>query len=436
MRRSLFHTRRSLLIIAALAAGAVFVAVSSFVAFNDHKSTIADVYAFQIEYGDSPSKVAVAKDRTILKWFTAVDPQVSEDGRYVLLSNIARATEAATFYGMQKFPSSVYVYDVSTRKTAHASFQYTPAYGCLPQIAGDGHLYTAFPTLTRYQLPGLNHPTPVEIHEAPGQSLHFRVGGSMSPPCLIGHINNDLIGVVSNAAGWWMYRITPTGELRYVSHSEPFTPHAPPTDRECYSDLSPYHFAIANHTSTGDAGIALRYQNCEQNSAGRIDLINPTTGAVTHTDTSALGMPPSGGGSAFTLVVDDMWWGRDGHLYAIMGSWASDEGPLVVGQSLWRLNDRTWVSVDYRPFALLRQLTSDMKIAVMPKQATGGSIGDWVQFPGDDRGDLYVVNGHGTTHLMARHVNSIVVPQITNPQTGASLSGPSTAPSPPAWPNG
>jgi pimeloyl-ACP methyl ester carboxylesterase len=83
------------------------------------------------------------------------------------------------------------------------------------------------------------------------------------------------------------------------------------------------------------------------------------------TDSTALGGQYPGGNG-----VRDLWWGRDGQLYAIMSSWTCDHSrgdPQVVQTkpSLWRLDGSRWVLVDKGPVLAVRQLTGHLKAVVV-----------------------------------------------------------------------
>lgn len=79
--------------------------------------------------------------------------------------------------------------------------------------------------------------------------------------------------------------------------------------------------------------------------------------------------------------VRDLWWGRDGRLYATMSAWRClpDQGgtgspppPVqreaqreeVVPPSLWRLDGMTWTKVDAGPLLAVRRLTGHTRVVV------------------------------------------------------------------------
>src|SRR5690606_6231092 len=71
----------------------------------------------------------------------------------------------------------------------------------------------------------------------------------------------------------------------------------------------------------------------------------------------------AGLGSYDGNAVDDLWWGRDGSLYATLSSWSCSGGSrtTIVGKSLWRLDGTTWVSVGIEEIEAVRQLTAQMR---------------------------------------------------------------------------
>ena len=117
-------------------------------------------------------------------------------------------------------------------------------------------------------------------------------------------------------------------------------------------------------------------------------------------------------------AIDDLWWGRDGALYATMASWKC--GPewwngtvTLVPSSLWRLDGDVWVNVDAGPLAAVRQLTREIKAVQLPD----GTL--WTE-----------INGQGTQ--VASGVTWIATPP-GHPDPEVRPSGPPLPPVNPAF---
>ncbi|WP_344130099.1 hypothetical protein [Luedemannella flava] len=86
-----------------------------------------------------------------------------------------------------------------------------------------------------------------------------------------------------------------------------------------------------------------------------VHLLGPD-GTVEVTDTAAVGGTERDVGRS----VDDLWWGRDGRLYATMSSWRcvewSGNTMPIQPHGLWRLDGRRWVAVDGTESLAWRQL--------------------------------------------------------------------------------
>ncbi|GAA4461471.1 hypothetical protein [Phytohabitans houttuyneae] len=124
-------------------------------------------------------------------------------------------------------------------------------------------------------------------------------------------------------------------------------------------------------------------------------------GLVTVTDAKAAG----GDGRDAGRSVDDIWWGRDGRLYATMSSWRcvqspSSERESVGPHALWRLDGGAWVAVEGTASRAWRQLAAD-HLAVI-----------------ETDGALYSERGGQRTHL-ADKVVAIHAPPVAGPADSA-----------------
>ncbi|UWZ39524.1 hypothetical protein Drose_15575 [Dactylosporangium roseum] len=109
-----------------------------------------------------------------------------------------------------------------------------------------------------------------------------------------------------------------------------------------------------------------------------VAIVDPMTGTRTAlVDSQQLesGIFHAGYGPAGeAITVSDLWWGRDGNLYATIESasflpWAQDM-QTIFAKSLWRLDKERWVSVDAGPLLAIRQLSRSTKAIV----TAGGTL--------------------------------------------------------------
>jgi pimeloyl-ACP methyl ester carboxylesterase len=118
-------------------------------------------------------------------------------------------------------------------------------------------------------------------------------------------------------------------------------------------------------------------------------------------------------------TVDDLWWGRDGKLYATMASWRcfrqGSRSVDVVPSSLWRLDGSTWVSVDAGPLAAVRQLSQTTKAV----QLLDGSLYTEVSGNGNQVAS-------GVTWIAAPH--GMPDPQVVPPGTPLPPANPAFEP--------
>lgn len=105
----------------------------------------------------------------------------------------------------------------------------------------------------------------------------------------------------------------------------------------------------------------LRYRPANCPSADGVGLVASDNLALTSTDLGTLG-----DNDLLRTTVSDLWWGRDGSLYATMSS-----GPClfadgsVAQPGLYRLDGHRWRLVDAGPLRALRQLTARTKAVVL-----------------------------------------------------------------------
>jgi hypothetical protein len=331
------------------------------------------VYAFGSEAG---KEIYVANGVKVLTSRPSRTPVFSPDGRYFLTSDA----------------SAVYLYDILTKHKYAKSLLYQPT--CSSQSISNGYVYVADPGLVRYTLPGFTHGTPVAT------DLPRR------PICTLGSVGNNALVVTENRKGWELYEVSPDGAARHVGDDPLWTPH---------QGFNQDVFVTTEHAANGDPSVAY---DVFTNQGYLVHVLDLRTGASFQVDSAEVGLPLTGTGQADSLFVEDMWWGGDGHLYAIQSSYTIGNEEISA-QQVWRLDGEAWVSWNSTPWVQDRLMKNGDSITVVAEPG-------YLHFPGAYWGDLYLRNSSGT-RLIRKEANDIVIPaeEMGVPaSTAAEIRGP------------
>jgi hypothetical protein len=290
----------------------------------NHPWSAGSIYAFQDYHSGYYYVANGAKVLFHLKGW--MPPVFSANGRYVISSDNA----------------ALYLYSLQTGTEYTRPFTYNP--NCLPEFTlgsiNDKYVYVADPDLIRYTLPGFAHGVPVPSRLPRG------------PICPIGDIGNNALVLVGADTGWELYEVSPGGASRHLGQDPLWT-----VSEATSNNL----FVGTSRAANGDPAVAYDYWNGQGFLVRVLDLRSNSTFDV---DAAKLGVPLTGQGFASGAYVEDLWWSRDGHLYAIMSSYSKNavESP----QQTWRLDGHTWVEWDSRFLVGDRSLDNGMSIVLVP----------------------------------------------------------------------
>jgi hypothetical protein len=348
--------------------------------------SVADIGATQ--------RVGIVRAGKIIAWIPGGLPQVAPGGKHVV-SYYFKPGSAQTLNPISE--QAIYAYDLRTGKTARQELVYAADGNCPPRIAADGSIYAFDGTLVRYRTTDFSKP-----QQIPNRLPERRI-------CLEGTIGTDALVTIDDDGQAQLYRVAPTGAAEKLSTIS------------LWSSESRGILAATDHDKTGKPAIAFGYPT--EYAGWVVYILNPKTKGYVQTDMTALGMPaPMGEGPASQVYVEELWWGLDGHLYAVMGSWGeqSQESPIAI-QSLWRLDGTRWTSADGGPIAGMRQLSRDAQLLLIP-ESPDKSVGQPYKLPGVGWGDLYLTS-KGRNREIFREVNEIAVPPVERIDPKASPTG-------------
>jgi hypothetical protein len=141
------------------------------------------------------------------------------------------------------------------------------------------------------------------------------------------------------------------------------------TVRRLSSDIWPSVTAATSGTAARNPQIAFAgHRGIEPCGDGMdVVVVDATTGQTVLADTDALRAGADG------PLVDDLWWGPDGALYATIRSLDCDnrERGLAMQPSLWRLDGTRWTNADPKSLNAVRWLSADTRAIVEAQSADG-----------------------------------------------------------------
>lgn len=172
--------------------------------------------------------------------------------------------------------------------------------------------------------------------------------------------------------------------------------------------------AATTHGQSGGPQVALagawrRSANDTCSIGGFVSIVDPTSGDVTLTNTSAI--VPEGrligtAANAETgLLVQDLWWSVDGYLHATVSIWrcqpeSSQTFPGLQPATEWRLADGRWQQVSKAHVDDVRELGDGARAELVGSSTTGLF----------ESGTLYFVNSAGQRIVVANYVKQLVTP--------------------------
>lgn len=187
-----------------------------------------------------------------------------------------------------------------------------------------------------------------------------------------------------------------------------------PLDLGSFSSNDYMPAAMTGSVAKGSARVAVAFRENPGECAARFPIwlfsADKSGRSGEPTDMSATWPPGYADGAGGGVEVNDLWWGRDGKLYATIASWTCDDSGNDEGakmrihrrSTIWKLDGTTWVSEGGNATAA-RDVDADTKIILVRPDCIGTiQHADPVVYC--NKGTLYREHDHARTRVATQVV--------------------------------